>query len=151
MRERREVGFSDGTLLGNDGMDARVEQLGVAPRDGGLDARVAEQQAVEPDRHDRAHLGLGGLRLHAEGVRIDKLAVEILEKFFRYRVVLVPADAGIEAVDGHVGVHQLVDEFTRSLKPLVRLGADLNFRAVYRDLPYLGDGQIISCQYDLHF
>ena len=39
-------------------MDARVEQLGVAPRDGGLDARVAEQQAVEPDRHDRAHLGL---------------------------------------------------------------------------------------------
>ena len=59
-------------------------------------------------------------------------------------MVFVPADPGIETIDGDVGVYQFVYQFTRGFELCLGLGADLHLRSVYRNLPYVADSQVVS-------
>ena len=100
MGHRRNVGFADGPPPRHARRDATVEEEPVHFHEVIACAGRADEQIVQPDGHHGPDFLDRIIRTISQGMAVDDPSVFLFDLIFQDALILVPAHAAVESVDG---------------------------------------------------
>ena len=145
--ERRQVAAgADRAALGDDGVDAAVEQFAEQLDDLGPDAGMALGQDVGPEEDRRAGFRLADGVSRAQGVAPEQVRLQRVAIGASDEDVAQRAEAGADAVDLPLGGQRVLDHGAGRHDLRARGRCERRRRAASRDLRDLGQRQMVSVE-----